>query len=128
MVLLVSPRPRHDGRYSSVSRQQWLPVVALALIFATMNLSLYTAIDRIGLGLAVTLEFLGPLSVALLAARRVIDLGCALIAAAAVVVLARPQPSTDYFGIVLACCARLSRWSLTCWRCGGFRPGSSASS
>jgi len=74
-----------------------------------MNLSLYTAIDRIGLGLAVTLEFLGPLSVALLASRRVIDLACALVAAAAVVVLARPQPSTDYTGILLALLAAV------CW-------------
>ena len=45
-------------------------MLALAVIFATMNLSLYAAIERIGLGLAVTLEFLGPLSVALLASRR----------------------------------------------------------
>jgi inner membrane transporter RhtA len=52
--------------------------------------------------LAVTLEFLGPLSVALLASRRRADLGCAVAAAAAVVVLARPQPSTDYAGIALA--------------------------
>ena len=74
-----------------------------------MNLSLYVAIDRIGLGLAVTLEFLGPLSVALLASRRAIDLGCALIAGAAVVVLARPQPSTDYAGIGLALLAA------ACW-------------
>jgi inner membrane transporter RhtA len=104
-VLLTAARPK----FASFTRQQWLPVVALALIFATMNLSLYTAIDKIGLGLAVTLEFLGPLSVALLASRRVIDLGCALIAAAAVVVLARPQPSTDYLGIVLALLAA------ACW-------------
>jgi inner membrane transporter RhtA len=83
--------------------------VALALIFATMNLSLYLAIDRIGLGLAVTLEFLGPLSVALLAARRAIDWGCALVAGTAVVVLARPQPSTDYVGIGLAVLAA------ACW-------------
>ena len=95
VVLLVTVRPR----FASFTGRQWRPVLALALIFATMNLSLYTAIDRIGLGLAVTLEFLGPLSVALLASRRVIDLGCALIAGAAVVVLARPQPSTDYAGI-----------------------------
>ena len=84
-------------------------MLALALIFATMNLSLYLAIDRIGLGLAVTLEFLGPLSVALLASRRVIDLGCALVAGAAAVVLARPQPSTDYAGIGLALLAA------ACW-------------
>ena len=83
--------------------------MALALIFATMNLSLYLAIDRIGLGLAVTLEFLGPLSVALLASRRAIDWGCALVAGTAVVVLARPQPSTDYVGIGLAVLAA------ACW-------------
>jgi inner membrane transporter RhtA len=104
-VLLTAVRPK----VASFTRQQWRPVLALALIFAVMNLSLYTAIGRIGLGLAVTLEFLGPLSVALLASRRVIDLGCALIAGAAVVVLARPQPSTDYAGIFLALLAA------ACW-------------
>jgi inner membrane transporter RhtA len=104
-VLLIAARPK----VASFTRQQWRPVLALALIFAVMNLSLYTAIDAIGLGLAVTLEFLGPLSVALLASRRVIDLGCALIAGAAVIVLARPQPSTDYAGIFLALLAA------ACW-------------
>ena len=104
-VLLTTVRPR----FTSFTRAQWRLVVALALIFATMNLSLYLAIDRIGLGLAVTLEFLGPLSVALLASRRVIDLGCALVAGAAAVVLARPQPSTDYAGIGLALLAA------ACW-------------
>ena len=82
--------------------RQWWPVLSLALVFATMNLSLYTAIDRIGLGLAVTLEFLGPLTVALAASRRRIDLTCALVAGAAVAVLTRPQPTTDYLGITLA--------------------------
>jgi inner membrane transporter RhtA len=106
-ALLIAARPR----FASFTRQQWHPVLALALIFATMNLSLYLAIDRVGLGLAVTLEFLGPLSVALLASRRAIDLGCALIVGAAVVVLARPQPSTDYAGILLALLAAI------CWAC-----------
>jgi inner membrane transporter RhtA len=106
-ILLGTVRPR----YRSFTRQQWLPVLALALIFAVMNLSLYLAIARIGLGLAVTLEFLGPLAVALLATRRFLDLGCALAAAAAVVVLARPQPSTDYAGMALAVLAA------ACWAC-----------
>jgi inner membrane transporter RhtA len=105
VLLLTTVRPR----YASFTRAQWRPVLALALIFATMNLSLYTAIDRIGLGLAVTLEFLGPLSVALLASRRARDLAAGLLAGAAVVVLARPQPSTDYFGIALALLAA------ACW-------------
>jgi inner membrane transporter RhtA len=91
------------------TRAQWWPVLGLALVFATMNLSLYTAIDRIGLGLAVTLEFLGPLGVALAASRRRVDLGCAVAAGAAVVVLARPQPTTDYLGIGLALVAAV------CW-------------
>jgi inner membrane transporter RhtA len=104
-VLLGAVRPG----FRSFTRRQWGPVLAIALIFATMNLSLYVAIDTIGLGLAVTLEFLGPLTVALLSSRRRADLGCALAAAAAVVVVARPQPSTDYAGIALALLAA------TCW-------------
>jgi inner membrane transporter RhtA len=97
-LLWVIGRPR----VRTFTWRQWWPVLALALVFATMNLSLYTAIDRVGLGLAVTLEFLGPLAVALAASRRRVDLGCALLAGAAVVALTRPQPATDYLGIALA--------------------------
>ena len=104
-VLLGSVRPR----FRSFTAAQWRPVLALAVIFAIMNLTLYGAIARIGLGLAMTLEFLGPLSIALVASRRVLDLGCALVAGAAVVVLIRPQPSTDYAGIALALLAA------SCW-------------
>jgi inner membrane transporter RhtA len=104
-VLLGSVRPK----FRSFTGRQWRPVLALALIFAIMNLCLYAAIATVGLGLAVTLEFLGPLSVALLASRRAVDLGCALAAAAAVAVLARPQPTTDYAGIGLALLAA------ACW-------------
>ncbi len=89
LVLLAVGRPR----LRSFTWRQWWPVLCLAVVFATMNLSLYTAIDRIGLGLAVTLEFLGPLAVALAASRRLADLLCALVAGAAVVLLARPQPT-----------------------------------
>jgi inner membrane transporter RhtA len=94
-VLLTAVRPR----IATFTRQQWRPVLALALVYAVMNVSLYVSVSRIGLGLAVTLEFLGPLSVALLASRRAIDLGCAIVAGAAVVMLGRPTPTTDYLGI-----------------------------
>lgn len=107
-VLLVGiTRPR----FRAFTRREWLPVLALAVVYATMNLTLYTAIDRIGLGLAVTLEFLGPLAVALSASRRRLDLYCALVAGAAVVVLMRPQPTTDYLGIALGLVAA------ACWAC-----------
>nr|WP_244184204.1 EamA family transporter [Streptomyces cellostaticus] len=104
LALLAVGRPR----LRSFTWRQWWPVLLLAAVFGTMNLSLYSAVDRIGLGLAVTLEFLGPLAIALAASRRRLDAGCAVLAAAGVVVLMRPQPSTDYvgmgLGLVAACC------------------------
>lgn len=105
VVLVSITRPR----FRAFTRREWSPVLALALVYAVMNLTLYTAIDRIGLGLAVTLEFLGPLAIALSASRRKLDLYCALAAGAAVVVLMRPQPTTDYFGIALGLVAA------ACW-------------
>ncbi|WP_133804057.1 EamA family transporter [Kribbella caucasensis] len=104
-VLMSVTRPR----LRSFTRHQWIPVLALAGIYATMNLTLYTAVDRIGLGLAVTLEFLGPLAVALTTSRRRIDLICAVFAGAAVIVLMRPQPTTDYLGLALGLVAA------ACW-------------
>jgi inner membrane transporter RhtA len=80
---------------------QWWPTLLLGLVFATMNLSLYTAIDRIGLGLAVTLEFLGPLTVALAGSRTRLDALCALGAGAGVYVLVLPGPRSDYVGVGL---------------------------
>jgi inner membrane transporter RhtA len=80
-----------------------------AAVFGCMNLSLYTSIDRIGLGLAVTLEFLGPLAVALAASRSGRDLLIAVAAAAGVYVLVLPGPSSDYVGIGLGLVAA------ACW-------------
>jgi inner membrane transporter RhtA len=104
IALLFVARPR----LRTFTGRQWRPVLLLAVVFATMNVSLYSAIDRVGLGLAVTLEFLGPLTIALCAARRRVDALCALLAAAGVATVMRPQPSTDYAGMALGllagCC------------------------
>ncbi|MEU5597662.1 EamA family transporter [Streptomyces sp. NPDC020298] len=103
-VLLAVGRPR----VRSFTWRQWWPVLLLAGVFGTMNLTLYSAVDRVGLGLAVTLEFLGPLAVALAGSRRRLDAGCAALAGVGVVVLMRPRPSADYLGmglgLVAACC------------------------
>jgi inner membrane transporter RhtA len=115
-VLSILARPR----LRRFSRRQWLPVAGLAAVFALMNLSVYVAIDRIGLGLAVTLEFLGPLTVALVGAllatragpQRWAIVGCAILAAAGVAILTRPQPSADYVGIAIGLFGAL------CW--GGY--------
>jgi inner membrane transporter RhtA len=105
ITLLAAARPR----LRSFTWRQWWPVLLLSLVFATMNLSLYSAIDRLGLGLAVTLEFLGPLTVALAASRRRMDLACAVVAGLSVLILTRPQATTDYVGIALGLLAA------ACW-------------
>lgn len=97
VVLLLLGRPK----LRAFTRSQWRAVLLFSAAFALMNLALYAAIDRIGLGLAATLEFLGPLAVALVSSRRLLDLGCAMLAAAGVVALTRPEPSSDYLGIGL---------------------------
>jgi inner membrane transporter RhtA len=61
--------------------------LAFGTVLATMNLSFYLALERIPLGIAVALEFLGPLVVALAGARRPRDLGAAAGAALAVLLL-----------------------------------------
>jgi inner membrane transporter RhtA len=104
-ALLTVGRPR----LREFTWAQWWPVLLLAVVFGTMNLSLYSAIDRLGLGLAVTLEFLGPLAVALATSHRRTDLAWALLAGAGVVVLTHPRPTTDYLGVGLALLAA------ACW-------------
>src|SRR3954451_2649257 len=97
------------ARWRSFTGAQWRLVLLLAAVYATMNLSLYSAIGRLGLGLAVTLEFVGSLAVALAASRRRADLACALMAGAGVVALTRPRPATDYAGLGLGLLAA------ACW-------------
>lgn len=100
-VLVPAVRPRVRGR----SRTQWLLALGLVAVFSVMNLSLYLAVERLGLGLAVTIEFLGPLAVAILGSRRQLDLACAVLAGIGVVVLTNPGPTTDVVGIGLALAA-----------------------
>lgn len=108
LVLLPLARPR----VRTLSRGQWGRVLVLAAMFAGMNLFLYSAVERIGLGLAVTLEFCGPLAVALLGSRSPRHLVTALAAAIGVYVLVLPGPSSDLFGVALGLLAA------ACW--GGY--------
>lgn len=118
LVPLVRPRFR-------LRRDQWWPVIGLVVVFSVMNLSLYAAVERIGLGLAVTLEFLGPLTVAIAGSRRAVDACGALIAGVGVLLLTRPGGSADLTGVCLGLLAA-SAWGayiLLNRTCGRRLPG-----
>ena len=84
LVLFALVRPKLRGH----DRSGYFVAGVFGLTLAGMNLSLYLAIDRIPLGVAVTLEFLGPLGVAVAGSRRLLDLLWASLATAGVLLLA----------------------------------------
>jgi inner membrane transporter RhtA len=63
--------------------------VAFGIGLAVMNFSIYQAFARIPLGIAVTIEFLGPLAVAIAGMRRLVSAAWVVLAAAGVLLLAR---------------------------------------
>jgi inner membrane transporter RhtA len=83
VVLLALWRPRIRGR----TRRELVLAVGFGLVLAGMNLSFYTALHRIPLGIAVSIEFLGPLAVAVGGSRRPIDVLWVLLAAAGIAAL-----------------------------------------
>ena len=95
LVLLPVVRPRLRG----MTWGQWWPVLTLGFLFVAMNLFVALAIDRVGVALGLTLEFLGPLSVALAGSRTRRDLVCAAAAGLGVYVLILPDGDRDLLGI-----------------------------
>jgi inner membrane transporter RhtA len=100
IVLLAVWRPRLRGR----TRAELELAALFGLVLGCMNLSFYGAIDRIPLGIAVALEFVGPLTVALLGSRRRLDLLWVALAAGGIIALTRGGGSggLDALGVALA--------------------------
>ena len=99
VILLAVTRPRTAGR----SARAWRLAALFGLVLGAMNLCIYEAIDRIPLGVAVTIEFAGPLGVAVALSRRRADLAWAGLAGAGVVLLADPGGGgTDAGGVAFA--------------------------
>src|SRR5260370_26968711 len=74
-----------------------------------MNFAIYQSFARIPLGVAVTIEFLGPLGAAVAASRRLIDLGFVVLAASGVALLTGGGGHVTVIGVVFALVAAV------CW-------------
>lgn len=101
----IFARPQLRGR----TRQDWLIVAGYSVSLVVMNTSIYLAFSRIPLGLAVTIEFLGPLAVALSQSRRLADFIWVILAGIGVTLLGFTPGSYDWIGIGFAALAAV------CW-------------
>ena len=99
IILLALWRPRLHG----YTRYELGLVCVFGLVLGCMNLSFYSAIHRIPLGVAVTIEFVGPLGVAVVGSRRARDLVWVALAVAGIVSLTRGDTShLDALGVFFA--------------------------
>jgi inner membrane transporter RhtA len=106
LVLFLVWRPRIRG----YTRAAYMNCLLFGLALATMNLCFYSALAHIPLGVAVTLEFVGPLGVAVAGSRRLLDVLWVILASTGIVCLAPWTGATfDLFGMILALMAGL------CW-------------
>jgi inner membrane transporter RhtA len=99
VLLLLVYRPN----LFQITPKQWKIVVPYGLCLGAMNLIFYLAIARIPIGLAVTLEFIGPLLVAIIGSKRLTDYCWILLAAAGIVLIAPwSNERIDPLGVLFA--------------------------
>jgi inner membrane transporter RhtA len=99
IILLIAYRPN----LKAITPEQWKIVAPYGLSLGAMNLIFYLAIERIPIGLAVTLEFIGPLLVAIIGSKRLIDYCWVLLAAIGIALIAPwTNDRVDILGVVFA--------------------------
>lgn len=104
ILLLIVSRPALRGR----RRSDWTTAIWFGLALATMNTTFYFAIERIPLGVAVTIEVLGPLILSVVMGRRLLNWAWALLALVGVVLLCGIDVGRlDPLGVVFAVIAGL---------------------
>ncbi|GAB3115963.1 EamA family transporter [Janibacter alkaliphilus] len=108
-LMLALTRPRVRG----YTREQWLTVGAFGLALGLMNWSFYASLAHLPIGVAVTVEFIGPLTLATVLSRRPRDLLAVAAAALGVVLISEatelPLAELDWTGLALALAAGV------CW-------------
>lgn len=99
IILLLAYRPN----LKQITPNQWKIVIPYGLSLGAMNLIFYLGIERIPIGLAVTLEFVGPLLVAIIGSRRLIDYCWVLLAAIGIALIAPwSNKNVDLLGVIFA--------------------------
>jgi inner membrane transporter RhtA len=86
-------------------RETWTVVLSYGVILGLMNVCFYLSLSRIPLGIAVTVEFLGPLAVAIGGSRRWLDALWAALATGGVVLLMEGGGTVDMIGLLFALAA-----------------------
>jgi inner membrane transporter RhtA len=108
LILNAIVRPHWRGR----SRHDLGLMATFGVVLGVMNLAFYEALDHLPLGIVVTIEFAGPLAVAVIGSRKPLDLLWVALAAAGIVVLANPGGvGMNGFGLACAGIAGLC-WAL----------------
>jgi inner membrane transporter RhtA len=98
IFLCATSRPRLAGH----GRRQLALAAGFGLVLASMYLTFYAAIARIPIGVAVTVEFCGPLAVAIAGSRRWLDAAWAILAGAGVALLTRGGGPLNPAGLAFA--------------------------
>jgi len=99
LILIAVYRPN----FFKINAKQWKLVIPYGLSLGAMNLIFYFSIERIPIGLAVTLEFIGPLLLAVFGSKRRIDFFWVLLAAIGIALIAPwTNHGIDPLGILFA--------------------------
>lgn len=122
LMLLVITRPA----IHRMTRSQWRVSLLFAVALITMNVTYYLSLERLPLGLAVTIEFIGPLAVAIWHSHRALDFVWVALAGLGIALLNPFSGHIDGIGFLLAIAAGV------CWglyiilgeRLGNATPGS----
>lgn len=100
-VILAAVRPAFRGR----DRETWAAIAVYGVSMGVLNFTFFESIERLPMGVAVTLAFIAPLGVALAGSRRRRDVGFAVLAGAGVLILGGVDRPDSTAGVVLAVAA-----------------------
>jgi inner membrane transporter RhtA len=122
LILLIALRPA----LRTWDASSWRAAATLGLVMGAMNLAFYSSLRTVPLGVAVTVEFIGPLTLSVVQVRRWTDVAWAILAALGVVLLGLDRTSgIPLTGLLLALTAGMfwAGYILASARVGRLLPG-----